>query len=201
MFLSHFILPLLFVTLGGSFVKVLHEEINGRTSTIPQGIITHINIECPPEGLTINACATNGTVILYISKSPNPSSATYDNRIEIEEGDCDNTFIKCSTDNEDGRHKRQSAVSEETIHIAIEGVGEDNEYTLNATTGDFSTPKGTHLSITVCQCHYVIVLIQSHTHEARAMHYNSLLLYTCSEPALPEKCEGQSPNCGGQLYL
>ena len=72
----------------------------------------------------------------------------YDDKIEIEEGRCGNAFIYCPS-NEDygGRRRRQSpADSGATINIAIEGVGEDNEYVLNATTGDTSTPKGMHLS-------------------------------------------------------
>ena len=123
-----------------SFIE--YEVSFNESNTLPEGAITYINTECPPDGLTINACATDGTVVLYISKIPNPNSATYDARIVIEKGKCDNTFVNCST--EDGRRKRQSAESDagETVYIAIEGVGEENEYELNATTGDTSTPKG-----------------------------------------------------------
>ena len=76
--------------------EVSFEEPN----TLPEGATTYINTVCPPEGLTINACGRDGKVILYISKNLSP--AMYDERIEIEEGKCDNTLINCSTDNENG---------------------------------------------------------------------------------------------------
>ena len=73
----------------------------------------------------------------------------YDERIEIKEGKCDNTFIDCPMDGIYGGRKRQSPELE-SIYIAIEGVGEDNEYELNATTGDTSTPKGMYLHCVAC---------------------------------------------------
>ena len=96
---------------------------------------------CPPEGLTINACAKKGIVVLFITKTPNPSPTNHDKAILIKAGKCDNTFIECSS----GRRRRQ--ISDERIYIGIEGVEEDNEYELDATTGDTSTPKGRYALI------------------------------------------------------
>ena len=124
--------------------RVPYEELNVQQSiTIPEGVTTYINTDCPPDGLTINACGREGNVTIYISKTTIPSSAMYD---EIMEGKCDNAFIYCPREEGygGGRRKRQSPVSD-SIYIAIEGVGEDNEYELNATTGDTSTPKGKHV--------------------------------------------------------
>ena len=114
------------------------KEINGIRGQPPPGAITYINTECPPEGLTINACGSKGTVVLYFSKSPDLSSAMYLDSITIMENDCKNVFMDCSGD----RRRRQTEESEERIYIAIEGVGEDNEYVLNASLGDSSTPRG-----------------------------------------------------------
>ena len=132
--------------LGGSIARVLYEELNGQPITIPKGVTTYINTDCPPEGLTINACGREGRVIIYISKTTIPSSAMYDEIIEIMEGSCGNAYIYCPREEGygGGRRKRQSPESD-SIYIAIEGVGEDNEYELNATTGDTSTPKGKHV--------------------------------------------------------
>ena len=82
------------------------------------------------------------SVIIYLSKTTTPSSAMYD---EIMEGRCGNAYPR-EEGYDGGRRKRQSPDIEETIYIAIEGVGENNEYELNATTGDTSTPKGKHVS-------------------------------------------------------
>ena len=137
------------MTLGGSVARVPYEELNVQQSiTIPEGVTTYINTDCPPDGLTINACGREGSVIIYISKTTTPSSAMYDAKIEIMEGKCDNAYIYCPSEEGygggNGRRKRQSPETD-SIYIAIEGVGEDNEYELNATTGDTSTPKGMHL--------------------------------------------------------
>lgn len=91
------------------------DEINGVTSTIPEGVTIYVNTVCPEDGLTINACGRDGNIILYISRTPDPGPASYDETIEINEGKCDNTFIEC---NEGSRRRRQS----ETIYMAIEGV-------------------------------------------------------------------------------
>ena len=133
------------MTLGGSVARVPYEELNGQQQiTIPEGVTTYINTDCPPDGLTINACGCEGSVIIYMSKSTTPSSAMYDAKIEIMEGKCDNAYIYCPGEEGYGRRKRQSPDTEETIYITIEGVGEDNEYKLNASAGDTSTPKGMH---------------------------------------------------------
>ena len=116
--------------------EVSHERLSGER-TIPPEVTVHLNTVCPPEGLTINACGTNGETHLYISKTPNPSSASYDEKLVILENKCVNTFVKCSTGN--SRRRRQAS---NRIYMAIEGVGDDNVYNLNASTGDSSTPRG-----------------------------------------------------------
>ena len=134
------------LTLGGTVARVPYEELNEQQPiTIPEGVITYINTDCPPDGLTINACGHEGRVIIYMSKTTTPSSAMYDAKIEIMKGKCDNAYIYCPNEEgyNQGRRKRQSPETD-SIYIAIEGVGEDNEYELNATTGDTSTPKGMH---------------------------------------------------------
>lgn len=130
------------------FSEVSNEEINGAISTVPKEMVVHIRTVCPPDGLTISACGREGKIILYISRNPNAGPGVYDEIIEIESGKCDNAFIKCQS-----RSRRQS-LELERIYIAIEGVEENNEYELNATTGDTSTPKGNYyvlnaLSLTV----------------------------------------------------
>ena len=135
--------------LGGSIARVLYEELNGQSITIPKGVTTYINIDCPPDGITINACGREGNVTIYISNITTPNSAMYDEKIEIMKGRCGNAYIYCPSEEEygsgsGGRRKRQSPETD-SIYIAIEGVGEDNEYELNATTGDTSTPKGKHV--------------------------------------------------------
>jgi len=65
----------------------------------------------------------------------------YDERIEVEENQCIDTFIGCTTEEETGRRKRQAA-SSDRIFVGIEGVEENNRYELNANTGDTSTPRG-----------------------------------------------------------
>ena len=139
---SVLILNILFLLDKGSqFIEVM--DLNANSATIPREVTSYISTACPPEGLTINACSTEGTVIIYISTTNTaPNSAVYDERIEIEEGKCDNTFIECS----DERRKRQAQPdSEERIYMAIEGVEESNEYELDASTGDSSTPKGIYV--------------------------------------------------------
>lgn len=121
------------------FSEVSNEEINGAISTVPKETIVKIRTVCPSNGLTISACGREGKIILYISKSPDPGPDVYDEIIEIGSGKCDNAFIKCES-----RRRRQS-LELERIYIAIEGVEENNEYELNATTGDTSTPKGKEL--------------------------------------------------------
>lgn len=125
------------------FSDVSNEKINGVVSTVPKETVVHIRTECPQNGLTISACGREGKIILYISRSSNVGRDVYDEIIEIESGNCDNAFIKC------GSRRRRQSLELERIYIAIEGVEENNEYELNATTGDTSTPKGKQLHYNV----------------------------------------------------
>ena len=112
------------------------ERLNKAEELIPNAIV-HFNLDCPPDGLTINACGREGKTILYISYKPNPNSAEYDEMLEIEHSRCLNTFIECPNTN--GRRRRQTT---EKIYVAIEGVEEKNVYDVDAKTGDHSTPQG-----------------------------------------------------------
>lgn len=133
---------------GSRFVEATIEDLHSVNSSIPEGVTSYINTECPPEGLTINVCGKEGKIILYISRTtPTPSSAIYDAIIEVEKDKCDNTYVECMNEEESRRRKRQSA-SPDRIYIGIEGVEETNEYELNANTGDTSTPKGIYLTAT-----------------------------------------------------
>ena len=117
-------------------------ELNdGGIHSVPEGSSLHFNANCPPEGLTINACGREGKIILFISKTIRPNSAAYDKKIEIEKGECHNTYISCSTD-VSARRRRQTE-SDERIFITIKGEEVQNRYVLNATLGDTSTPQGT----------------------------------------------------------
>ena len=114
------------------------ERLNSADREIPDTIV-HFNLDCPPDGLTINACGREGKTILYISTNPRPNGAAYDKMIIIPAGQCKNTFIEC---NGNGRRRRQTTGTEEKIYVSIEGVEERNVYDLNAMTGDHSTPEG-----------------------------------------------------------
>ena len=120
------------------------ERLNMTERTIQMTTI-HINLECPPDGLTINACGREGKTFLYISTNPSPNSARYHKIIEVSAGECKNAFIDCSgCDNGSGRRRRQAVGTDsgEKIYITIEGVEEENIYELGAEKGDHSTPQG-----------------------------------------------------------
>ena len=115
-------------------------------------------MDCPPEGLTINACGREGKIILYVSKTVSrPNSAVYDRIITVEKGECRNTFVNCSrTDvSEEGRRRRRQAELGEKIFMTIEGVEEENEYELDASVGDFSTPQGMCTSVSVFEVNFL----------------------------------------------
>ena len=113
------------------------DELNNAGVRIPQATTVHVAVECPPEGLTINACGRTGLTILYISTTRSPNGALYDKIIRIKSGRCHNTYIPCPA-----RRRRQTDSQSDRIYITIEGVEEENEYDLNAMPGDFSTPQG-----------------------------------------------------------
>ena len=118
------------------------EMLTGARIPIPMATL-HFNLDCPPEGLTINACGREGETILYISLRPNPDSAHYDMMLVLTEDRCLNTFIDCSIGG-NGRRRRQTPGTEpeDRIYITIEGVREENVYNLDAEEGDHSTPQG-----------------------------------------------------------
>ena len=125
---------------------------NGGSQTLDKDATQYINVECPPEGLTINACGSRGKIMLYISKTiSRPNNALYDRIITIEEGECHNTFVECITDGS-GRRRRQTE-AEGRIFMTIEGVGEENEYELEASQGDSSTPQGTCFTLYAHRAH------------------------------------------------
>ena len=101
--------------------------------TIPHGAMVHFNIQCPEEGLTINACGYAGKTILHISKTTHSRN---EKKIMIEQDKCRNVYIECSTTN------RRRQASEDKIYVDIEGAGDNNVYDIRASTGDSSTPQG-----------------------------------------------------------
>ena len=113
------------------------ERLNNEKLSIPHDVTVHVAVECPVDGLTINACGRTGETHLYISRTRPPNSASYEEILVLNPGQCKNTFINC---NDGGNRGRRQA--EERIFITIEGVGEENVYDLNATMGDSSTPQG-----------------------------------------------------------
>ena len=115
------------------------ERLNAANVSIPQGVMVHVAVECPLEGLTVNACGRTGKTILYFSRSSNPNSAMYEKMFTIMAGECRNTYIEC-VNMSSGRRRRQAAGSR--IFMTVEGIAETNEYSLSAMTGDFSTPQG-----------------------------------------------------------
>ena len=122
------------------FVEVT-EELHDYKSYISEGVTSFISTDCPPEGLTINACGFKGKVNIYISTTTrHPNSALNDEKIVIDEGECRDVFIECNTSTSE-RRKRQ-AINTDKIFIAIEGINENNEFQINASSGDTSTPKG-----------------------------------------------------------
>ena len=143
------------VHLGGRFYEATIEDLERINSTVPEGVTTYINTECPPEGLTINVCGKEGKIFIYISRTtPTPNSAMYDEIIVVEENKCNDAYVECETEEETGRRKRQT-LSSDRIFIGVEGVEETNEYELNANVGDTSTPKGTTFftsTIYACIC-------------------------------------------------
>lgn len=131
------------------FIETTVKDLKDVESSIPKGITSYINVDCPSEGLTINVCGKGGKIILFISTTtPTPNSAMYDERIEVEENQCIDTFVECTTEEETGRRRRQT-VSSDRIFVGIEGVEENNRYELNATSGDTSTPRGSSYIIYV----------------------------------------------------
>ena len=115
------------------------ERLNAANVSIPEGVTVHVAVECPTEGLTVNACGRTGTTILYFSRSSSPNSANYEIIFTIMAGQCRNTYIDCDPMSS-GRRRRQAADSR--IFMTVEGIAETNEYNLTAMTGDFSTPQG-----------------------------------------------------------
>ena len=114
------------------------ERLNeAKVKNIPQGATVHVAVECPSEGLTVNACGRMGTTILYFSRSQSPNSANYEIIFTVMDGQCRNTFIDCTTNS--GRRRRQA---ESRIYMTVEGIAEENEYNLTAMVGNFSTPQG-----------------------------------------------------------
>jgi uncharacterized protein YegL len=114
------------------------ERLNAANVSIPQGVTVHVAVECPLEGLTVNACGRTGKTILYFSRSSSPNSANYEIILTILAGRCSNTYIDC-VPMSSGRRRRQAAGSR--IFMTVEGIAETNEYDLTAMTGDFSTPQ------------------------------------------------------------
>ena len=130
------------------------DELNNAGVRIPQATTVHVAVECPPEGLTINACGRTGLTILYISTKRSPNGAFYEEIIRIKFGRCRNTYIPCPE-----RRRRQTDSQSDRIYITIEGVEEENEYDLSAMPGDFSTPQGiciTTLWYCVCTQQYIL---------------------------------------------
>ena len=104
------------------------ERLINAGQTIPMATI-HFNLECPPDGLIINACGREGVTILYISTNPRPNSANYDRVITIAAGRCLNTFIDCSSRR---RRRQMQNTAEKTYDI-------DNK------TGNSSIPQFSHI--------------------------------------------------------
>ena len=102
--------------------------------TIPHGAVVHFNVQCPPEGLTINACGYAGKTILYIKTTRSPN----EKEITIEKDKCHNKYIECSTT----KRRRQASEDKIYVHVGIEGAGNNNVYDLRVSTGDSSTPQG-----------------------------------------------------------
>lgn len=116
-------------------------ELNTNSvHSVPEGASLHLNVQCPSEGLTINACGREGKIIIYLSDTSRPSSAAYDRKIEIEKDKCHNTYIECADSG--SRRKRQSEEGDQRIFLTIEGQSKENEYELQAIVGDHSTPQG-----------------------------------------------------------
>ena len=103
------------------------ERLNAANVSIPEGVTVHVAVECPTEGLTVNACGRTGTTILYFSRSSSPNSANYEIIFTIMAGQCRNTYIDCDP---------------MRIFMTVEGIAETNEYNLTAMTGDISTLQG-----------------------------------------------------------
>ncbi|CAI8020539.1 von Willebrand factor A domain-containing protein 2 [Geodia barretti] len=103
------------------------ERLNAANVSIPEGVTVHVAVECPLEGLTVNACGRTGTTILYFSRSSSPNSANYEIIFTIMAGQCRNTYIDCVP---------------MRIFMTVEGIAETNEYNLTAMTGDISTLQG-----------------------------------------------------------
>ena len=144
MFILYLNACILGIHTGATFSEASIEQLNA-TTTVPEGVTIYVNTECPDDGLTINTCGKDGKIYLFISKTPLLGPACFDDRIEIKKDECANTFIQCDTES---RRKRQipgPGASNERIYIAIEGVEKNNEYELEASTGDSSTPKGKYL--------------------------------------------------------
>lgn len=122
------------------------EMLNSTEMTIPSGVMVHFNIQCPLEGLTINACGREGKTILYIStKTRLPGSAEYEHILILDEGKCKNVYVQCSPNMRKRQASESDPESEDIIFVGIEGAGpaeDNNVYDIEASTGDSSTPQG-----------------------------------------------------------
>lgn len=86
------------------------------------------------EGITLRLCAHTGTLVLYASTTiPNPSSALYDWRIEVEAVPhyvaCSATFFNLTVLAEDGSGRMI------TLFISLKGEALMNNFTLNSNDG------------------------------------------------------------------
>ena len=144
------------------------EKLNNAGVRIPQATTVHVAVECPPEGLTINACGRTGFTILYISTTHSPNGALYEEIIRIKSGRCRNKYIPCPA-----RRRRQTDSQSDRIYITIKGVEEENEYDLIAMPDDFSTPQGI-LYNTLVLCVYSAVLYRYYCDKATSTICQSL---------------------------
>lgn len=122
-------------------------ELGERQGTLSQGGTVRYVLEIPEEGLTVKLCVTMGKVTFYGSYTiSNPNNAIHDYKEEVTSNGkmaCGDVFV-VPVESTTNLRKRlvSSSNTTSTLYIALEGGGEQNDFILETSEGDNTTPAG-----------------------------------------------------------
>ena len=132
----------------------LSEEESGN---LERGATTRLRLAGSREGITFRLCIRSGSIIVYASTIPNPSSAQYDWRDEVA---ATAHSIRCSTqfydltlvgnsgssgnagndnNNFNGRRRRRQVPPNSAtvpVYVTLEGQDDFNEFSFNSSMGN-----------------------------------------------------------------
>ena len=113
------------------------------SGNLTRGSQHRLNFEVPIQGMTVRLCIWRGNVAFYASFSvPNPSSDLNDLELQRNESwtsECNRLFIRNPNrgNHQSTRRKRQMVInSSTTLYIVIEGIEQENLYTMGTSIGD-----------------------------------------------------------------